>query len=662
MRQPLVVLFVFACFLLKSQQLQWHSSLPLAQGHFDDRVFMEQLGSNTAVVYLARTATSVDPLLTLGVLDDCGQSINNYVLKAPGFSPRRIVNIQRDAGGNLYICGISDSTQPYAKVFILKVNPQHQLVWAKQYTNHTVYPYSFEINQQGELFMLFNTEDNIHGNSLLKVNSAGQLVWAKSFGYSPIWGMGGPTADGGCILTTGSIIFKVSPAGVMEWRTLVSGSHYTTAPVEIDGGYMLFQGYPNSSKKSRVVMLNNDGSFRWASAGFQNFNASSAKKLSNTEVLFMGDGNSAHASAPASRGMACMRINTQGQFTDTRIFHATNERLFGLGIDQLITANGEHYSVERKFINNTESHLVFSRLPENLDSSSCYTVSPFEAPDIFALTHSSQPLVQSKSMNFSIQSINLSILPTGTQALNLLCQKSPMGAPFSLGPDTLLCPGEVLVLKGPANQEYQWSTGQTSRNISVTETGWYSLSTQAGCDTTVYTDSIFVEFYPLLELDIRFNAPVYYVGDTLLAEGFGGPSNQYRWLLDGREVDPGKTHTQLCTRAGVYTLRLVYETIGGCTYTLDRDFEVRLRIPEIPNVFSPNGDNINDVFDVRQDHGVVYSMQIFNRYGTLIAETNNSGWDGYTTLNQAAAEGVYFYLLYWDQNPNPYTGHVTLVR
>lgn len=54
----------------------------------------------------------------------------------------------------------------------------------------------------------------------------------------------------------------------------------------------------------------------------------------------------------------------------------------------------------------------------------------------------------------------------------------------------------------------------------------------------------------------------------------------------------------------------------------------------VPSVFTPNGDGLNDYFFPRQflAKGLTsFRMEIYNRWGQLIFETTNleeSGWDG----------------------------------
>lgn len=64
----------------------------------------------------------------------------------------------------------------------------------------------------------------------------------------------------------------------------------------------------------------------------------------------------------------------------------------------------------------------------------------------------------------------------------------------------------------------------------------------------------------------------------------------------------------------------------------------------MPNVFTPNGDSINDVFFPILDEITSMSFSIFNRYGNLIFETTKvkGFWDGYTTSGIPCTDGVYF--------------------
>ena len=72
----------------------------------------------------------------------------------------------------------------------------------------------------------------------------------------------------------------------------------------------------------------------------------------------------------------------------------------------------------------------------------------------------------------------------------------------------------------------------------------------------------------------------------------------------------------------------------------------------IPNVFSPNGDNQNDLFMIQLIGLEFENLKIYNRWGILLFETNNinEGWDGTTTSGEDVSEGSYFFILSYKNN------------
>lgn len=119
--------------------------------------------------------------------------------------------------------------------------------------------------------------------------------------------------------------------------------------------------------------------------------------------------------------------------------------------------------------------------------------------------------------------------------------------------------------------------------------------------------------------------------------------------------------------SGCYALRIDGINFSNTTYVSQSNWEQFCVTPEdsvipppdppvmpdtvvVPNVFTPNGDNQNDLFVIRNvetwSNG---SLQVFNRWGALVYETNdvvNTIWDG-TDMNSGTvlADGVYFYML-----------------
>lgn len=86
----------------------------------------------------------------------------------------------------------------------------------------------------------------------------------------------------------------------------------------------------------------------------------------------------------------------------------------------------------------------------------------------------------------------------------------------------------------------------------------------------------------------------------------------------------------------------------------------------VPNVFSPNGDGVNDVFRVRGGLASL-DVQIFNRWGQLVSrlERVEQVWDGRSPAGELLSEGTYFYVLKAQEKSgkmHELSGTVTLVR
>lgn len=99
---------------------------------------------------------------------------------------------------------------------------------------------------------------------------------------------------------------------------------------------------------------------------------------------------------------------------------------------------------------------------------------------------------------------------------------------------------------------------------------------------------------------------------------------------------------------------------------------------EPSNIFTPNGDGINDWFDPFRHRSVVINeILLFDRWGHQVYGANkedgeinpNRLWDGVLANGRAASEGVYFYVIDFEEvrlNGNfrhpPLRNHVTLMR
>jgi gliding motility-associated-like protein len=150
----------------------------------------------------------------------------------------------------------------------------------------------------------------------------------------------------------------------------------------------------------------------------------------------------------------------------------------------------------------------------------------------------------------------------------------------------------------------------------------------------------------------------------------GTPPYTYTWSPPGR-VESGPTSSSFLATipsgAEYYTVEVPYGTLG-CSGT-DKVFvvlileECELSWDSIPNVFTPNGDFLNDNFYIKDlCHFDGFFIKIFNRWGKIIYESTNPEfkWDGVATDGSKAAEGTYYYVL--KAKTREWHGYINLIR
>lgn len=107
-------------------------------------------------------------------------------------------------------------------------------------------------------------------------------------------------------------------------------------------------------------------------------------------------------------------------------------------------------------------------------------------------------------------------------------------------------------------------------------------------------------------------------------------------------------------------LQIEFEIIEPTTFEVDS---------VMPNVFSPNGDGINDYFeipDVELNYcfDTDFKIEIFTRWGKKVFEDEkvNFRWDGKTKGGAKCADGVYFYSIESPLPVAPKKGTISIIR
>lgn len=308
-------------------------------------------------------------------------------------------------------------------------------------------------------------------------------------------------------------------------------------------------------------------------------------------------------------------------------------------------------------------------------------------------------------------SVDVAGCGTYTDDVTITFQGTPY--PFSLGPDTLLCPGESVIIDAfrPEATRYVWNTGSGNPQINVNRSGEYSVfvTINGFCDVV---DTMEVRYSRLRPFSLGNDTTLCY-GDFLVLSADHGTGN-YLWQ-DGS--DQATYHVD---SSGYYYVRV---QIGRCVEmdTIRVDFQDSLRVtlgedsvlcmgetlqllpkgagmnykwqdstsvptflvtqPGIyavvaqnvcnravdsvqiyyqdcdctlffPTGFTPNGDGRNDYFrPVFRCQVGQYKLSIYNRWGEFIFHTTDprAGWNGLYNGNPAPISTYVWTVEYIDE-------------
>lgn len=230
--------------------------------------------------------------------------------------------------------------------------------------------------------------------------------------------------------------------------------------------------------------------------------------------------------------------------------------------------------------------------------------------------------------------------------------------------DTLLCLGDKVILNpnGSANDLVFWYSDTTfivsSATYEVTAAGVYTavLQTPAGCRNSDTSRVTYESPLPAPKVDC------------------GTGNGNFKYFYTWNNV-PGATGYEVSLDGGATWLPVQIDTLYGSAQQI-KDLKVRTvnsngvcrdgGISElapceiiIPNIITPNGDNFNDVFFIKNlESHPNSSLKIMNRWGKMVLNDSNyqNDWDG-----KKLSDGAYFYILKLDDGTE-YTGTVTILN
>jgi gliding motility-associated-like protein len=212
------------------------------------------------------------------------------------------------------------------------------------------------------------------------------------------------------------------------------------------------------------------------------------------------------------------------------------------------------------------------------------------------------------------------------------------------------CDNSVAFINNSSNAtSFNWNFGDGQSSTDPTPDHLYpsagtyqvTLTASNNCDSQSITQTVTAA--ALNPATVGFT----YSTDTCLRrlqfQSTSQNASSHDWSFGDGQGATGTIGVHTYSEFGLYTLTLVINNTQGCR--AEATSLIDLNEPPaqvfIPNIFTPNGDGKNDVFEIKVTGGCSDgTYQIFSRWGDLVVESNSlhAPWDG-----KDVPGGIYMY-------------------
>ncbi|MEN8201258.1 MAG: gliding motility-associated C-terminal domain-containing protein [Bacteroidota bacterium] len=241
------------------------------------------------------------------------------------------------------------------------------------------------------------------------------------------------------------------------------------------------------------------------------------------------------------------------------------------------------------------------------------------------------------------------------------------------GEDTTVCYGESLQLRASGRHTASWDpspfiTDPNEANpltLGITQNTTFvlTITEEISVFNCYNKDSIHVSLYPQTGL-IATEDTFIILGTSVQLEAIGGPFQEYRW-----EPEAGLNSSTIPNPIATPLESISYYVYGTNEYGCEEVDSVFIEVIEdlrAYNVFTPNGDGINEYFEIQHaERFPEIQVEVYNRWGSLLYSStgydSSTNWDG-TTRGKEVPVGTYYYVIIPYRGAKPFTGHVTIIR
>jgi gliding motility-associated-like protein len=228
---------------------------------------------------------------------------------------------------------------------------------------------------------------------------------------------------------------------------------------------------------------------------------------------------------------------------------------------------------------------------------------------------------------------------------------------------------EINISGGVAPFTIEWNGVAGSNTLENLAPGNYTVSV-TDADNCTETQTFAIQEGPLVEVSAGNDTSIF-VGTPLQlnADVSNSTSGSFTWTPSA-DLSCNDCQNPVSTPLQNVVYTVVYNDDLGCSATDDISVTVISDQPSciFPDAFTPNNDNINDVFNGLCQGMSFIEMRVYNRWGELVFQESGNlqinGWNGIYKGLEALGEVYVFYVYieYENGDSESVMGNVTLIR
>ncbi|MEM0999600.1 MAG: PKD domain-containing protein [Bacteroidota bacterium] len=263
----------------------------------------------------------------------------------------------------------------------------------------------------------------------------------------------------------------------------------------------------------------------------------------------------------------------------------------------------------------------------------------------------------------------------------------PVIPPIGVKGDTVCrgFPATLEVLNFPAGTELEWfytpdatdpfllgDMMWTTPPLNVTTTYYVAVRDADGCLSP--KTGIVALVRPETNVELQVSNTTVEIPNAIvefnLTGIFNGALTSQTWDFGDGTTSNAQQPVHEYSQEGVYDITLSMVNEFGCAS--EQSWPLYIEVTKlvnifVPSAFTPNGDGINDEFNVVTRLITDFQIDIYDRWGKLTysSENMNFRWTGVDASGQPLSEGVYTYVINaveWDGSPVRKTGSITVLR